>query len=490
MFSEATTFEDEYSNLHERGSELGRGGQGVVFRTRDPDVAIKLALDGNGRSVAYAGYLARLRRVRALPVPRRLHLSAPMAVLKDTAGYVMRLLNGMEPFSTFFAAPSAGLGRGNMPAWLSSMPPELAQRLLAYRDTGGLHRRLVALYKCSTVLARLHGAGLVYGDVSPANAFLSRDPVSRDVWLIDADNLRYEMSGSRLGVYTPSFGAPELVQGLDGGRPRTDCHAFAVMAFWMLTSLHPFIGALVEEGGDGDWADEDDTAPSMDDKAYAGLLPWILDEDDDRNCKDNGLAGLVLTDELLRLFQETFGRGRTKPWMRPAMFHWPVALARAADQAIPCPGCGMGYYFDFGDAAQRCPFCEVTRPRALVVTAYHWLGQRFDAASPAWQLAQPWTPGSPNPVLPHRLFYPFSVTESDHDVLELNAENDELRLSCCDPSRTHRLAFADGHDGDDAFVEFEESAALPLTALTRGFWIRVAGPWPRVLQCIVRGGGQ
>lgn len=305
MTNEAAGFEDEYSNLHERGLELGRGGQGVVFRTRDPDVAVKLALDGSGQPVAYAGYLERLKRVRALPVPRRLHLSVPMAVLKHTPGYVMRLLNDMGPFSDFWSAPSALNGEVDVPDWLASMPPELSVHLLAYRDTGGLHRRLVGLYKCSSVLARLHGAGLVYGDVSPANAFLSRDPASRDVWLIDADNLRYETSGTRRGMYTPGFGAPELVQGLDGGRPRTDCHAFAVMAFWMLTSLHPYVGALVEEGDDADWANEASNGSTMDDKAYAGLLPWILDETDDSNFKDNGLPGLVLTGELLRLFQET-----------------------------------------------------------------------------------------------------------------------------------------------------------------------------------------
>ena len=33
-------FIDEYNNIHESSEELGRGGQGVVFRTKDPDVAV------------------------------------------------------------------------------------------------------------------------------------------------------------------------------------------------------------------------------------------------------------------------------------------------------------------------------------------------------------------------------------------------------------------------------------------------------------------
>jgi hypothetical protein len=487
MNDEAAQFVDEYLNVHHRGTELGRGGQGVVFRTRDADVAVKLALDGDGQPVTHAGYVEKLRRVRALPVPLGLHLSTPMAVLRETAGYAMRLLNDMVPFADFWlqASPRADDSL-DLPAWLSGMPRELARSLLGYRDNGGLHRRLVALYKSSTVLARLHGAGLVYGDVSPANAFISRDHSSREVWLIDADNLRHETPGNKAGVYTPRFGAPELVQGKDGARPRTDCHAFAVMAFWMLTTQHPFLGAYVEDGGEGDWADDD--AADVDERAYAGLVPWILDEEDDCNRKDNGLIELVLTGELSSLFQATFGPGRTRPWMRPSMFRWPPALARAADASITCPGCQMGYYLDFDDPAQRCPFCDDARPRTLVVIAYPWLGRPVEGDLPAWRLARAWSPGSPNPLLPDRLLYPFSVIDGDRDVLELSEENDELRLSCCDAGRSHRFAIASGHDDDEAFSEFEGTAALSLSAAERGFWLRVAGPYPRVLRCVLRRG--
>ena len=35
---------------------------------------------------------------------------------------------------------------------------------------------------------------------------------------------------------------PEVVQGRDQSRPRTDCWAFAVMTFKLLALCHPFIG--------------------------------------------------------------------------------------------------------------------------------------------------------------------------------------------------------------------------------------------------------
>lgn len=53
---------------------------------------------------------------------------------------------------------------------------------------------------------------------------------------------------------TPRYGAPEIVQGVDRSRPRTNCWAFAVMAFETLSLVHPFIGKKVldpddDEGG-------------------------------------------------------------------------------------------------------------------------------------------------------------------------------------------------------------------------------------------------
>jgi hypothetical protein len=39
------SFADEYGNLHYLADELARGGQGVVFRTKDADLAIKQPLD-------------------------------------------------------------------------------------------------------------------------------------------------------------------------------------------------------------------------------------------------------------------------------------------------------------------------------------------------------------------------------------------------------------------------------------------------------------
>ncbi len=473
MISEEKNFVDEFGNIHEVDVELGRGGQGVVFRTQDPDIAIKLVLDANGLVKESETMEKKLRNLRLLPVPSNLPLAMPSAILREKAGYAMRLLNDMVPFKHFW--PTGGndvASPGQVtPSWLAGIPEEKARELIHYVETGGLQRRLLALYQCSAILGRLHAAGLVYGDVSAANAYVSKDLDSRAVWLIDGDNLRFETEGQGPGVYTPCFGAPELAQGLDGGRPRTDCHAIAVMAFWMLTLQHPFLGDYVENGPSSDWADDETDQEDLTEKAYAGLLPWIDDENDRSNATKNGLPrSLVLTGDLRRLFQETFGVGRTQPWRRPAMFHWPFFLARALDLTISCPDCRMGYFSDGDEPHENCPFCGSRRPEILRATAF---GAADTAQNPLWTFSREIGQSESEVFsLPHRLFFPFSITDGDRDVLEISFRKERIILRRLDQSSRTEFSVLLGKDRQDlsSTVELSRESGI------QGFVITIDGP--------------
>ena len=86
-----------------------------------------------------------------------------------------------------------GLAVLPIPEWLSGVDDrKVASALMHYSISGSTKRRLGVLSILASILARLHAAGLVYCDVSPNNCFMSEeDP--RSVWLIDADNLRFEL---------------------------------------------------------------------------------------------------------------------------------------------------------------------------------------------------------------------------------------------------------------------------------------------------------
>ncbi|MCZ7817495.1 protein kinase domain-containing protein [Pseudomonas aeruginosa] len=402
---------DEYDNVHQMADELARGGQGVVYRTKDADLAVKQPLDAAGQPDKNANLRERFQHVRLLPIPRRIPVSLPLAILRDEPGYVMRLLNGMKPFASFDLD-----GRSKkkledqsqaLPQWLTKIPDkDLALRLLHYAQTGSTRRRSLALAKCAAILTRLHSAGLVYGDISTNNAFIGEDDTT-DVWLIDADNMRLELPSGGVSVYTPGYGAPEVVQGRDQSRPRTDCWAFAVMTFKLLALCHPFIGKKVlepedeEDGWDAD-PTPNGTATNLDEQAFAGFLPFVDDEDDDSNEGVGGLPRvLVATKGLRRLFQETFGAGRKLPHRRPAMAFWTLELARAADQSLDCLECGMSH---FVDEYAQCPYCGAARPAFI------------RAKTPRWEILIPG--GATEFRLPQRLFHPFSFEYFDNTAYE------------------------------------------------------------------------
>lgn len=397
---------DEYGNLHYVGTELSRGGQGVVFRTMDADLAIKQPLDASGQPDKNADLRNRFQNIRLLPIPHRIPVSLPLAILRDESGYVMRLLNEMHSFNIFdmdgTTKKTLEERKSELPQWLAAIPDrEMALRLFHYADTGSTRRRLLALSKCASILARLHNVGLVYGDISPNNAFVGSE-TSGDVWLIDADNLRFELPRGGDSVYTPGYGAPEVVQGCDQSRPRTDCWAFAVMAFKLLALCHPFIGKKVLEpdNEDAGWdaeSEADGVPVDLDEQAYAGYFAFIDDNEDDSNRGVGGLPrALIATPALRVLFQETFGSGREKPHCRPAIGFWALELAKAFDVSLECPECQMSY---FAHDHSQCPYCSASRRTFIRVT------------TPRWEIVIPGT--AKQCGLPHRLFHPFSFEHND-----------------------------------------------------------------------------
>ncbi len=403
----STALADQYGYVHQVGAELARGGQGVVYRTGDADLAIKQPLGPDGEPDHASNLQSRFENIRTLPIPPRIPISLPLATLRDGPGYVMQLLNDMRPFSIFDLSGDRReqIARSPRPAWLAGIEDvNTVATLMHYAESGSTKHRLIALSKVAAILGRLHAAGLVYGDISLNNCFID-EGYNPEVWLIDADNLRCEVLSGGNSVYTPRLGAPEVVQGRDQSRPRTDAWAFTVMAFEMLALVHPFIGQKVLDPDDdaGGWDAEPVAAGApadLDEQAYAGFLPFVDDEDDDTNITMSGLPrGLVLTAELSRLFQETLSVGRTKPWRRPAMSFWAFELMRAHDQSITCPGCRMSYYRTY----DTCPFCSAQRPGFVVAT------------TDRWQMTVQGH-GQVEVPLPHRLFNPFS--------LELNGRTD------------------------------------------------------------------
>jgi len=489
---------DEYQNVHIQDRIIGRGGQGIVFRTKDPDLAIKLVTDESGNPATSESiltkYTTRFNRVRLLPLPENINISVPVALIQDQPGYVMQLLSEMVPFSQFWLdGQLAGkISSEDIPDWLSGMQEHEAKKLVHYYRTGGLKRRLVALYKCASVLARLHGSGLVYGDISPSNIFFSESTDDSSVWFIDADNIRFEIAERGSVVYTPKYGAPELVQGKDGGRPSSDVHAFAVVAFYLLSLIHPFIGKKVDGTDESDWADSDSEDEGIEDKAYAGYLSWVDDETDDSNSSTAGLPrSLLLTDELKKLFSLTFGTGRTKPWLRPSIYHWPAALAQAADLTVTCPVCTMSYYFDFKHpetGKNNCPYCKSPRPELLLIKSYSKGALNSNYNKIEWQFVQEFTLGE-KILIPRRVLDDFTLNNSDNPELSLEISMKEIHIVRMRQSKERLSVTVEGSSEGD-FQNLLSQMKVKRSTAERQFWVYTHMDSPRVISCSILGEGE
>ena len=86
---------DEFNNIHYLDAELGRGGQGVVYKTKDADTVIKIALSNEKIITAKSEIKSFHQTIKKLifkPLPNDINIATPLAVIKNEAGYVMNLL--------------------------------------------------------------------------------------------------------------------------------------------------------------------------------------------------------------------------------------------------------------------------------------------------------------------------------------------------------------------------------------------------------------
>jgi DNA-binding helix-hairpin-helix protein with protein kinase domain len=326
---------DEYGRDLALTRRLGAGGQGTVWEVAGGRLAVKL-LRARGQAGAEALH-QRIRQLRRLDLDG-LPLARPLAVLQPPhLGYVMEMLADMIALQNLLAPPA----REDLVAW--------------YTRTGGLRRRLRLLGRVAAALGSLHARAMVYGDPSPANLMVSEPIEQEQVWLVDTDNVAVASRARDTALGTPGYRSPDVTAGRHGLSTLSDAYAFAVIAFETLAVVHPFIGDQVYQG-----------EPALQERAFAGELPWIDQENDDRNRSSFGIPrGAVLTPGLLALAARVFEAGKWEPAARPTVGEWRTKLFEAADLMLVCERCRGSFYAHIPD----CPWCGNGAPAALIARA-------------------------------------------------------------------------------------------------------------------------
>lgn len=382
---------DEHGTVYELGFKLGEGGQGKVYSVKNGRYAIKVLQQAN--QLQREGLRRQIKLVRQLDLTG-LKIARPIALLKEPRlGYVMELLTGMEPLSNLIPTPLQFRELDNLVEW--------------YLQGGGLGRRLRLLAKCAEIFSKLHSKGLVYGDPSPNNIFVSSSNKSEEVWLIDSDNLRYEDSAIASRLRTTPYAAPEIELCITGTNTLTDAHALAVIAVKTLSFVHPLMGDLVENGD-----------PEMINQAVQGKLPWVNDPNDDRNRSSYGFPlDMVLSPRLKKLCAKSFGAGLTNPKMRPSANQWVETLHSAADYILHCQHCESTFYA----TSKLCPWCDTPRSQFVQLAISQWEPQ-YGAMLPilqaiALQVDQPIE-------LTHRITRGWVENQQDQACIRLEAKQE------------------------------------------------------------------
>ena len=311
--------EDSHGARYPLKEQFAAGGQGVVYTTEQPNVLIK------GFTNKDAAVKQRWRTHIEWLIRQDiadLKLARPLVLIKEPRmAYVMELMDGLVPLKTLFDS--------FIEATEQASEDNPAPQIQNYLDQGGLRRRIRILCQLARTLNQLHGRGMLYGDLSPDNIFVSDDPVHAETWLIDCDNISYD-SHSGLTVHTPDYGAPEVVRGEAMLSSLTDCWSFAVIAYQLLTHNHPLKGERINDG-----------EPEREDEALRGEHPWINDPDNpDNECHNNLPVQLLEHSQLPDLFQQAFGPGKQQPTERPSMAQWLETLTEVDDHLFVCKECG------------------------------------------------------------------------------------------------------------------------------------------------------
>ena len=311
--------------------EIGRGGQGRVFSIKGDKYAFKLI--GKKTSAKTQLLKRKISYIKTRPIDD-LPISIPLEQVEgDALGYIMEMATDMISVESLIK------------------PDSEKEYTLWWYETGGLEKRILILKRIADTLSKLHSRGLVYGDFSLSNIFVSKDKEYSEIFFIDSDNITHD---SKVGtaVYTPGYAAPEIIQtdnhpATSGYDTYTDDFSFAIIAYQLLTLNHPFIGDYVNEG-----------EPELEEKAYLGEIPWVSHSSNNLNIASSGIPkSLTISKKMMNAFQQTFEKGISQKIKRTSSFKWSEVLSGALDAIIEChnKSCNQNFFFSRN---LICPFCK------------------------------------------------------------------------------------------------------------------------------------
>jgi len=204
-------------------AELGRGGQGVVWRAHDTRLGRPIALKVVRVSPASGGASPRFQR-EARAASRLSHPGICAVHDVGSAGDVAWIAMELVPGAT--------------------LQEHLRERAGAPLEREQLDAALAWIERCARALHAAHGEGITHRDVKPGNVILrpTGEAVLCDfgIALDEEDGTPLTITGAALG--TPAYTSPEQLDGQPVDA-RADVWSLGATAYELVTGRPPFQGA-------------------------------------------------------------------------------------------------------------------------------------------------------------------------------------------------------------------------------------------------------
>jgi DNA-binding helix-hairpin-helix protein with protein kinase domain len=308
---------------------LGRGAEGLVRELADTeDLCAKLYLDP---APDLHQRLVALMRTEPATWPgdhgEHLHVAWPRQALLDdgghTVGFLMPRVEGRSLTRLF--DPYVRAEAIDEPTW----------------------RVLVAVAaRVARLLGRLHQAGIVVGDVSPANIMVSR---TGHVTLIDCDTVQFTdpTTGLRYSCakVTPEYAPPTLAgAGPSALTPADDAFGLAILICQLLMEGdHPFEGVPADPAEADALAQDNIRLRNNRIVTPQRFVPL-----------PGTIPPRVLPPQVMALAHTCFGEGHLHPEARPLSDDWEKALEHAGFELM---GCRVNPRHLFHSSLPGCVWC-------------------------------------------------------------------------------------------------------------------------------------
>lgn len=309
--------------------ELGRGGQGIVYKVEydGHPYALKWYTVNPGQNF-YQNLCDNANRTAPSP-----NFVWPLVVTKPAQGsfgYIMAL----RPSGYF----------------------DMSDFLLKKKEFTTVDAQLNACLQICKAFRDLHAEGLSYQDLNDGNFFIN--PKTGDVLICDNDNVVPD--NTNMGIIGKAgYLAPEIIEGDKMPNRYTDYYSLAVCLFILIYMNRPFEGRKY-------LSCPCDNNPDFAKKLFGYESVFIMDETDGSNRPVRGFHTNVINRwniyprQLQQAFCKTFSKeAQRDPTKRLMESTWIKILQQTRSLLVKCPECGNATFVGASPAEKRtCFWCK------------------------------------------------------------------------------------------------------------------------------------